>query len=122
MRLRPLRFDRPSAAQSLTEFPAYWCERPEMFAAIADGKTPEERATLVLQWFIVRPPSTCPRRPSTIFAIIDLRHLLVIPQCTLKGQYMSRNEKLGSEKKSVLAAALDILPQVALADGPLTHP
>ncbi|KAL7411620.1 Oxysterol-binding protein [Mrakia frigida] len=56
---------------SLTEFPAYWCERPDMFAAIGDGKTPEERASLVLRWFI----------------------------CTLKGQYTSRNEKMGSEKK-----------------------
>lgn len=25
-----------------------------MFAAIADGKNPEERALLVLKWFIVR--------------------------------------------------------------------
>lgn len=33
---------------------AYWCERPELFAAIADGKTPEERAIAVLRWFIVR--------------------------------------------------------------------
>lgn len=40
--------------QSLTEFPAYWCERPELFAAIADGKTAEERSILVLKWFIVR--------------------------------------------------------------------
>jgi hypothetical protein len=31
-----------------------------MFAAIADGKTPEERATLVLQWFIVRYPPLSP--------------------------------------------------------------
>ena len=33
---------------------AYWCERPELFAAIADGKTPEDRAIAVLKWFIVR--------------------------------------------------------------------
>ncbi|CED85611.1 Oxysterol-binding protein [Phaffia rhodozyma] len=56
---------------SLTEFPAYWCERPDLFAAIADGRTAEDRSKLVLKWFI----------------------------CTLKGQYMSRNEKMGSEKK-----------------------
>ncbi|KAJ7682912.1 hypothetical protein B0H17DRAFT_1075390 [Mycena rosella] len=56
---------------SLTEFPAYWCERPELFAAIANGKTPEERALSVLKWFI----------------------------STLKGQYTSRNESMGSEKK-----------------------
>ncbi|KAF9238320.1 hypothetical protein BU15DRAFT_88391 [Melanogaster broomeanus] len=56
---------------SLTEFPAYWCERPELFAAIADGKNEEERALAVLRWFI----------------------------STLKGQYTSRNESMGSEKK-----------------------
>lgn len=56
---------------SLTEFPAYWLERPELFAAIADGVDAEDRALRVLKWFI----------------------------STLKGQYTSRNEKLGSEKK-----------------------
>ncbi|KAH7103724.1 Oxysterol-binding protein [Auriculariales sp. MPI-PUGE-AT-0066] len=56
---------------SLTEFPAYWNERPELFADIAGGKTPEARAELVLKWFLA----------------------------TLKGQYMSRNETMGSEKK-----------------------
>jgi len=56
---------------SLTEFPAYWCEYPALFAAIADGKTEEERAQAVLRWFI----------------------------STLKGQYTSRNESMGSEKK-----------------------
>ncbi|KAG8998664.1 Oxysterol binding protein [Tulasnella sp. JGI-2019a] len=56
---------------SLTEYPSYWCERPDLFAAIADGKTPEDRAMKVLRWFI----------------------------STLKGQYTSRNEKMGSEKK-----------------------
>ncbi|ETW79747.1 hypothetical protein HETIRDRAFT_410434 [Heterobasidion irregulare TC 32-1] len=56
---------------SLTEFPAYWCERPELFAAIADANTPEERSLAVLKWFI----------------------------STLKGQYTSRNESMGSEKK-----------------------
>jgi hypothetical protein len=32
---------------------AYWCERPDLFAAIAGGKNAEERAQLVLKWFIV---------------------------------------------------------------------
>lgn len=35
-------------------FVAYWCEHPELFAAIVDGKTPEDRALRVLKWFIVR--------------------------------------------------------------------
>lgn len=56
---------------SLTEYPSYWCERPDLFADISAGKTPEERALKVLKWFI----------------------------STLKGQYTSRNEKMGSEKK-----------------------
>ncbi|KAG1744462.1 hypothetical protein EDB19DRAFT_1827060 [Suillus lakei] len=29
---------------SLIEFPAHWCERPETFAAIADGETDQARA------------------------------------------------------------------------------
>lgn len=32
---------------------AYWCERPELFAQIADGETEEARALAVLRWFIV---------------------------------------------------------------------
>jgi hypothetical protein len=44
---------------SLTEFPAYWCEHPNLFAEIAQGKTPQDRMERVLRWFI----------------------------CTLKGQY-----------------------------------
>ncbi|EJD43595.1 Oxysterol-binding protein [Auricularia subglabra TFB-10046 SS5] len=56
---------------SLTEFPAYWNERPELFSAIADGKTPYDRAELVLRWFL----------------------------STLKSQYTTRNESMGSEKK-----------------------
>lgn len=56
---------------SLTEFPAYWCERPDLFAAIADAKEGEERHLAVLKWFI----------------------------STLKDQYTSRNEEMGSEKK-----------------------
>jgi hypothetical protein len=35
---------------------AYWCERPEIFAAISAGKTPEDRSIAVLKWFIVRDP------------------------------------------------------------------
>ena len=32
---------------------AYWCERPELFAAIADAKDEKERSIAVLKWFIV---------------------------------------------------------------------
>jgi len=56
---------------SLTEFPAYWCERPDFFAAIADAKPGQDRVLAVLKWFI----------------------------STLKDQYSSRNDQLGSEKK-----------------------
>ncbi|PPR00923.1 hypothetical protein CVT26_015533 [Gymnopilus dilepis] len=35
---------------SLTEFPAYWCERPEYFAAIADANPGQDRALAVLRW------------------------------------------------------------------------
>lgn len=63
---------------SLTEFPAYWCERPELFSAIADAPGPEERSLAVLKWFI----------------------------CTLKDQYTSRNESMGSEKKCVSCGIL----------------
>lgn len=56
---------------SLTEYPSYWGERPELFAAIAAGPTPEARHLAVLKWFI----------------------------STLKGQYTSRNDQMGSEKK-----------------------
>ncbi|KAG5638955.1 hypothetical protein H0H81_008455 [Sphagnurus paluster] len=56
---------------SLTEFPAYWCEHPDVFAAIADAPDAEARALAVLKWFVT----------------------------TLKGQYTSRNESMGSEKK-----------------------
>ncbi|KIJ41967.1 hypothetical protein M422DRAFT_254988 [Sphaerobolus stellatus SS14] len=56
---------------SLTEFPAYWAERPELFSAIADAKNAESRMLAVLKWFI----------------------------STLKGQYTSRNDQMGSEKK-----------------------
>jgi hypothetical protein len=56
---------------SLTEFPAYWCEHPQLFASISEGATPQDRMERVLKWFIA----------------------------TLKGQYTTRNEKMGSEKK-----------------------
>lgn len=36
---------------------AYWGERPQLFAAIADGPTPEERHLRVVKWFIVRDSS-----------------------------------------------------------------
>ena len=38
---------------------AYWCERPALFAAIADAKTEKDRSIAVLKWFIVstQPPT-----------------------------------------------------------------
>ncbi|WWC58927.1 uncharacterized protein I303_101472 [Kwoniella dejecticola CBS 10117] len=56
---------------SLTEFPAYWCEHPDHFAEISEGKDDKERMERVLKWFIG----------------------------TLSAQYTTRNEKMGSEKK-----------------------
>jgi hypothetical protein len=76
-RCTPVSLEHPSALCSL--YPpgwpiAYWCERPELFAEISQGKTSEDRARRVLKWFI----------------------------STLKGQYTSRNETMGSEKKCVV--------------------
>jgi len=59
------------SSQSLTEFSAYWSEMPRHFVAPAAEKDPKKRAMLVLKWFL----------------------------STLKQQYATRNEKLGSEKK-----------------------
>jgi len=56
---------------SLTEFSAYWAEMPRVLVAPAAEKSAEKRMVLVLKWFL----------------------------STLKQQYASRNEKLGSEKK-----------------------
>lgn len=56
---------------SLTEFSAYWSEHPSIFTAPCLEKDPETRALLVLKWFL----------------------------STLKQQYSSRSDKLGSEKK-----------------------
>ncbi|KAK3050890.1 Oxysterol-binding protein 4 [Extremus antarcticus] len=56
---------------SLTEFSAYWAEMPRVLVAPAAEKDKEKRMVLVLKWFL----------------------------STLKQQYASRNEKLGSEKK-----------------------
>jgi len=56
---------------SLTEFSTYWAEHPSIFVAPAHESDPAKRALLVLRWFL----------------------------STLKQQYSSRNEKLGSEKK-----------------------
>jgi hypothetical protein len=59
------------STKSLTEFSSYWTEHPSVFVAPAAEKDPAKRALLVLKWFI----------------------------STLKQQYASRSEKLGSEKK-----------------------
>ncbi|KAK3724078.1 Oxysterol-binding protein 4 [Vermiconidia calcicola] len=56
---------------SLTEFSAYWAEMPRHLVAPATEKNAEKRMVLVLKWFL----------------------------STLRQQYASRNEKLGSEKK-----------------------
>ena len=56
---------------SLTEFSAYWADMPQLLVAPASEPDPQKRAMLVLKWFL----------------------------STLKEQYASRNEKLGSEKK-----------------------
>jgi hypothetical protein len=59
------------STKSLTEFSSYWTEHPSVFVAPAAEKDPAKRAMLVMRWFI----------------------------STLKQQYASRSEKLGSEKK-----------------------
>ncbi|KAF2797411.1 Oxysterol-binding protein [Melanomma pulvis-pyrius CBS 109.77] len=59
------------STKSLVEFSSYWAEHPSVFVAPAKEKDPEKRAMLVLKWFL----------------------------STLKQQYASRSEKLGSEKK-----------------------
>ncbi|KAF2645035.1 Oxysterol-binding protein [Massarina eburnea CBS 473.64] len=56
---------------SLVEFSSYWTEHPSVFVAPAAEKDPAKRCLLVLKWFL----------------------------STLKQQYASRSEKLGSEKK-----------------------
>jgi hypothetical protein len=56
---------------SLVEYSSYWAEHPSVFVAPASEQDPAKRAMLVLKWFL----------------------------STLKQQYSSRNEKLGSEKK-----------------------
>ncbi|KAI9832939.1 MAG: hypothetical protein M1819_003969 [Sarea resinae] len=56
---------------SLTEYSSYWAEHPSLFVAPASEPDPQKRAVLVLKWFL----------------------------STLKQQYCSRNEELGSEKK-----------------------
>jgi hypothetical protein len=56
---------------SLTEYSANWVSNPSLLTAPTAEPDPERRAVLVLKWFL----------------------------STLKLQYSSRNEKLGSEKK-----------------------
>jgi len=56
---------------SLVEYSSYWAEHPSVFVAPAKEKDPAKRALLVLKWFL----------------------------STLKQQYSSRSENLGSEKK-----------------------
>jgi oxysterol-binding protein-related protein 9/10/11 len=55
----------------LVEYSAFWNSHPSLLIAPSKENDPERRAMLVLKWFI----------------------------STLKQQYSSREEKLGSEKK-----------------------
>jgi len=59
------------STQSLVEFSAYWTENTALWIAPTQEKDPARRALLVLKWLLN----------------------------TLKQQYCSRSEKLGSEKK-----------------------
>lgn len=59
------------SSTSLTEYSSYWAEHPQLLVAPAREPDPEKRAVLVLKWFL----------------------------STLRQQYCSRSEKLGSEKK-----------------------
>ena len=59
------------SSTSLTEYSSYWSEHPAVFAAPAQEPDAQKRSMLVLKWFLT----------------------------TLKQQYSSRSEKLGSEKK-----------------------
>ncbi|KAI9644187.1 Oxysterol binding protein [Ciborinia camelliae] len=38
--------------QSIVEFPTYWAEHPSLFIAPTHSESPEERALLVLKWFV----------------------------------------------------------------------
>jgi oxysterol-binding protein-related protein 9/10/11 len=112
--------------QSLTEFPAYWGERPELFAAISDAQTEELRAKAVLRWFIVRFPLLFLRLIYVCSLGVLTFGSLHLVQCTLKGQYTSRNEKMGSEKKYIrlfasrLLYRQPILPSLFSLAGPST--
>ncbi|KAI9893486.1 MAG: Oxysterol binding protein [Vezdaea aestivalis] len=59
------------SSTSLVEYSSYWAEHPSLLIAPASEADPAKRALLVLKWFL----------------------------STLKQQYSSRNDKLGSEKK-----------------------
>lgn len=59
------------STKSLVEYSSYWAEHPSVFVAPASEPDPAKRALLVLKWFL----------------------------STLKQQYSSRSDTLGSEKK-----------------------
>lgn len=59
------------SSKSLVEYSSYWTEHPSTFVAPSKEKDPQKRAMLVLLWFL----------------------------STLKQQYSSRSEQLGTEKK-----------------------
>lgn len=59
------------STKSLVEYSSYWAEHPSLLVAPAGESDPARRALLVLKWFL----------------------------STLKQQYSSRSDTLGSEKK-----------------------
>ncbi len=59
------------STKSLVEYSSYWAEHPSIFVAPTGESDPARRALLVLKWFL----------------------------STLKQQYSSRSDTLGSEKK-----------------------
>lgn len=47
------------APQSLTQFPAYWAERPSLFTAVAHESNPEKRMLLVLKFYLASLQRQC---------------------------------------------------------------
>ena len=78
---------------SLVEFSTYWAEHPSIFVAPAKEKDPAKRAMLVLKWFL----------------------------STLKQQYSSRSDKLGSEKKPLNPFLGEVFLGKWQDDAGLTH-
>lgn len=92
---------------SLTEFPAYWCEHPTLFASISGGVNEQDRMERVLRWFIMTlkgqyTVSAAARIATTLVRCCDFNYSsLLMRGCLRKSQAdrQTRNEKMGSEKK-----------------------